>query len=120
MSRDSGGSVSVATATSAPGATASERGRIATPIPRATSRRIRSLSFDSSLICGSKPACASGGHEQLAQPRALAVADELLVGSSAIRSRRRPREAVPGGQQRHQLLGDELVQAEPVALDRAR
>jgi len=56
MSRFSDGSISVATATLPADRSASERGRIATPMPRATSRLIRSLSFDSSLICGSNPA----------------------------------------------------------------
>ena len=61
----------------------SERGRIATPMPRATSRRIRLLSLDSSITCGSNFGLAGGAVEQLAQTRALAVADELLAGELA-------------------------------------
>ena len=89
MSRDSRGSASATTATSAPGPVASERGRIATPIPRATSRRIRLLSFDSSLILGSNPACLPAVSRS---SRRRAPARKLMnssPASCAIASRRR-------------------------------
>ena len=55
--------------------------------------------------------------QQLAQPGALPVADELLVGKLRHPQPAPPGERVIAWQDRHELLGDELAQDQPLGLD---
>jgi len=58
-----------------------------------------------------------GVGQQLAQPGALPVADELLVGQFSHPQPAPAGERVIARQDHHELLGDELAQDEPLGLD---
>jgi len=78
---------------------------------------MRPLSLDSSLIVGWKPACPPALDQQLPQPGALAVADELLVLEIGHPQLPAPRVAMIERDHRDKLLGHQLVQPQAMALD---